>query len=156
MRVSLPSGSHATIPLGYTSLTQAWLAEHDPPHPANFTNALGTIDDHLHDVDREHPQIEQLIRDENGISFSGPTITSLACLELGVDQAPATVALDRADAEEVFRLVATESAADRAHNPGLPSKHVSSIIATCCVVLSVMRRYHLEQVTLLTRAAGGR
>jgi hypothetical protein len=155
-RVNLPTGNHAMIPWGYTSLTQAWFAEHDPPHPANLTNALGTIDDHLDDVDREHPRFAQLIRDGDGASFTGATIRSLARLELGVDDTPASVALDRANAEDVFRLVATESAADRAHNPGLPSKHVDSIIATCCVVLSVMRRYHLEQVTLLTRTPEGR
>ena len=36
---------------------QAWFADHDPPHPASLTNALGTIDDHLDDVDREHPRV---------------------------------------------------------------------------------------------------
>ena len=154
-RVAMPTGSHATLPWGYTTLTEAWLAEHDPPHPANLTNVLGSLDDHLDDVDREHPEFEQFARGEVGVSFRGATITSLARLELGVDDTPPVVTLDRADAEDVFRLVATESAAGRAHNPGLPSHHVDSIIATCCVVLSVMRRYHLEQVTLLTRAAGG-
>jgi hypothetical protein len=155
-RITLPTGTHATLPWGYTTLTATWFADHDPPPPANLTNALGMIDDDLHDVDREHPEFAQFVRGgEVDVSFMGPTITSLARLERGVDDAPPAVTLDRADAEDVFRLVATESAAERAHNPGLPSRHVDSIVATCCVVLSVMRRYHLDQVTLLTGAAEG-
>ena len=96
------------------------------------------------------------MRGESVVAFVGTTITSLAGLELGRDDVPAAVALERAAAEDIFRLVATESAADRAHNPGLPSQHVDAIVATCCVVLSVMRRYHLEHVMLRTDAADGR
>jgi uncharacterized protein len=146
----LPSGHHAGIPWGYATLTSAWLADADPPPPAGLTNALGVVDDHLDDVEREHPEVEQLARTAGGVSFGGDTITALAQLELGRADTPAAVALDRAAAEDVFRLVATESAAERAHNPGLPSEHVDTIVATCCVVLSVMRRFHLEQVTLQT------
>ena len=74
-------------------------------------------------------------------SHAGPT-------RAGSDDVAAAVALDRAAAEEIFRLVATESARERAHNPGLPSEHVDTIVATCCIVLSVMRRFHLDQVTI--------
>lgn len=155
-RVTVPTGRHTTIPWGYTTLTEAWLAEHDPPRPAQLTNALGTIDDHLDDVEREHSDFERLVHTGRGVAFSGATIASLARLELGVDAPPAEVTLERADAEDVFRLVATAPAADRAHNPGLPSHHVDTIVATCCVVLSVMRRYRLAQVTLTTSAADGR
>jgi hypothetical protein len=147
--VTLPNGIRARIPLGFATLTAEWL-DGDPPHPAGLTNALGAVDDHLDDVEREHPEIDGLARSKDGVSFGGETITSLARLELGRDDAPPTVTLDRAAAEDIFRLVATESAADRAHNPGLPSQHVETIIATCCVVLSVMRRFHLEQVSLQT------
>ena len=58
--------------------------------------------------------------------------------------------LSRRSAEEIFRIVATEPAADRAPNPGLPFEHVGTIVATCCIVLAVMRRFHLDQVTLVT------
>jgi uncharacterized protein len=152
--VTLPNGRTARIPLGFASLTAEWLAG-DPPHPAGLTNALGAVDDHLDDVEREHPEIGELARSKDGVWFGGETITSLACLELGREDAPPTVLLDRAAAEDIFRLVATESAADRAHNPGLPSQHVETIIATCCVVLSVMRRFHLEQINLQTGGMEG-
>ena len=155
-RLALPSGEHATIPWGFGTLTDAWLGDSDPPHPAGLTNALGTIEDHLDDVERERPDFDPLARSGRAVAFSGTTIASLARVELGRDESPADVVLDRAAAEEIFRLVATESAADRAHNPGLPSQHVDTIVATCCVVLSVMRRYQLEHVVLHTDATGAR
>ena len=153
MVLTLPSGRHTTIPWGYATLTAAWLAAADPPEPAGLTNALGAVDDHLDDVERDHPEVDELSRTA-GVSFGGDTIASLARLELGRDEAPPTVVLDRAAAEDVFRLVATESAPERAHNPGLPSEHVDTIVATCCVVHSVMRRFRLEQVVLLTGGSG--
>jgi hypothetical protein len=152
-RLNFPSGTHAAIPWGFRTLTDAWLADHDPPEPAGLTNALGTIDDHLDDVEREHGELELIAGGDNGIAFRGETIASLARVELGRDDAPPTVVLDRVAAEEIFRLVATESAADRAHNPGLPSQHVDTIIGTCCLVLSMMRRYRLDHVTLRTDTA---
>jgi hypothetical protein len=152
--IRLASGRRSRIPWGADNLTRRWLANSDPPHPADLTNALGTVDDHLDDVEREHPDLEQLIRAAvGGVAFTGPTIASLARLELGTADAPPGVALSRTAAEEVFRLVATETAADRAHNPGLPSRHVDTIVATCCVVLSVMRRFHLDQATLVADRA---
>lgn len=154
--LTLPDGRDACIPLGFRSLTAEWLTDADPPHPAGLTNALGAVADHLDDVEREHPEVEALARAAGGVSFGGDTITALARLELGRTDAPSAVTLDRAAAEDVFRLVATESAAERAHNPGLPSEHVDTIVATCCVVLSVMRRFHLEQVTLRTGPADAR
>ena len=134
---------------GFASLSGEWL-DGDPPHPAGLTNALGAVADHLDDIEREHPDVGELARSDVGVSFGGETIASLARLELGRDDAPPTVTLVRAAAEDIFRLVATESAADRAHNPGLPSQHVETIVATCCVVLAVMRRFHLDKVTLQT------
>jgi exopolyphosphatase/guanosine-5'-triphosphate,3'-diphosphate pyrophosphatase len=146
----LPDGRRSDVPWGYETITAAWLADADPPHPAGLTNALGAVEDHLDDVEREHPDVRELARTGHGVAFTGETITSLARLELGRDDAPPSVDLDRVAAEDIFRLVATESAADRRHNPGLPSKHVDTIVATCCVVLSVMRRFHLERVILQT------
>jgi hypothetical protein len=147
--VTLPSGHHHRVPWGPRNLTAAWLDD-DPPHPAGLTNALGAIDDHLDDIEREHPGLDELARDpEAGVAFSGDIIASLAAVELG-SAPPDSLVLERDAAEELFRVLATESAADRAHNPGLPSHHVGTIVAACCVVLAVMRRFHLDHVTLLT------
>jgi hypothetical protein len=143
--VTLPGGAKHSVPWGPVNLAAAWLSDGDPPPPASLTNALGAIDDHLDDLDRDHGPL-----DGAPTTLAGVTIGSLARLELGVDEVPAEVVLDRSAAEEVFRLVATEPASDRAHNPGLPSADVDLIVATCCIVLAVMRRLRLDEVTLRT------
>ncbi len=144
---TLPNGATVVIPLGARSLTATWLADDDPPAPAALTNALGAFDDHLDDLDREHGGLIDAVT-----TFSGPTITSLAQLELGRDDPPAELTLDRAAAEEIFRIVATEAASDRADNPGLPLADVDRIVATCCIVIATMRRFHLDDAQLLARA----
>jgi hypothetical protein len=152
--IRLPSGVHTRLPWGTVNLSRRWLDDEDPPHASSLTNALGTVDDHLDDVEREHAAAAEAIR--AGVSFAGPAIAALARLELGRDDPPERMAISRHDAEDVFRLVATETSHDRAHNPGLPSQHVGTIVATCCVVLSVMRRFHLDEVALLTGPDTGR
>jgi hypothetical protein len=139
-----------TIGWGPANLTRRWLADSDPPNPAALTNALGTVDDEFDDLERAHPQIET----NDTIWFAGDAVQALAMLELGHDRLPDTLILDRNAAEEVFRIVATEKGADRAHNPGLPSHQVATIVATCCIVLSVMRRWNRSQVTLACRVGG--
>lgn len=131
------------VPWGPRTLTDRWLSDGDPPPAASLTNALGAVDDHLDDLQREHGPLDGI-----RTLLAGPTIRSLACVELGRDDAPPELTLDRAAAEEIFRTVATERAADRAHNPGLPFDHVDRIVATCCIVVATMRRFHLDQVML--------
>jgi exopolyphosphatase/pppGpp-phosphohydrolase len=46
----------------------------------------------------------------------------------------------------LFRTVATESAKERARNPGLPAAAVDRIVAACCILVAVMRHLHLDQV----------
>ncbi len=148
----LPGGIVHAVPWGPANLTARWLADDDPPHPAALTNALGTIDDHLDDLEREHDLVGSL--DGAPTSFAGATIASLVRLEVGLDTPPAEHIIDRATAEEVFRLVATEAASDRALNPGLPSDDVDRIVASCCIVLATMRRFRLDHVTLRSDDGG--
>ncbi len=135
------------IPWGDVALAARWLRDDDPPRPEALTNALGVVTDHLDDLLRQQPDVLAA----TDLVLHGDTIRSLAAIELGTE--PTTdVELARDAAEEIFRMVATEPARDRAHNPGLPSRHVDVIVATCCIVLAMMRRLHLDRVTL---AAGG-
>jgi len=134
----------AVIPWGATNLTGRWLAETDPPRPEALTNALGTATDHLEDILRENPG---LLGAET-LTFAGATVESLARVETGSDIISDAVTLARDAAEEIFRIVATEPARDRAFNPGLPSSDVETIVATCSIVLAFMRRLGLDQVTL--------
>jgi len=137
-------GATHEFPWGYDNLTDRWFRDDDPPRPAALTNALGTIDDHLDDLQRLRPDI---LTGRHWV-FHGPTIVSLACLDAGERLAPGDHDYPRATAEEVFRLVATEPEHDRAQNPGLPSEHVDSVIATSCIVQACMRRFHLDAVAL--------
>jgi hypothetical protein len=134
----------ARIPWGFANLTDRWLRDADPPRPEDLTNALGTVTDHLDDVLREHP----VVADAPQWTASGPTLTSLAWVELGHRDQHGPLALDREAAEEIFRMVATDTSRDRAHHPGLPSAHVDLIVATCAILLAVMRRLHLAAVTI--------
>ena len=144
--VHLPDGTTHEMPWGATTLTDRWLRDTDPPRPEALTNALGTIADHLDDVLREHPEL----LDTTGLTFAGPTVASLARVEIGADEVDDRIALARDAGEEIFRIVATDTTADRAFHPGLPSAHVDTIVATCCIVLAFLRRLHLDTADLVT------
>jgi exopolyphosphatase/pppGpp-phosphohydrolase len=58
------------------------------------------------------------------------------------------VVVDRDGAEEVFRALATESRADRLHNPGLEPARVDTVLAASCVLVGMMRRLQLDAVTI--------
>ncbi len=136
---------------GPTTSPSAWLAESRSARTRRISpTRSGAIDDHLDDVEREHPEFGELARDATRRLVRRRHDHVAGRLELGATTCRRRSPSIAAAAEEIFRLVATESAADRAHNPGLPSQHVDTIVATCCVVLSVMRRFHLDQVTLPT------
>ena len=141
--VVLADGTHE-IPWGHRNLTDRWFRDDDPPRPDALTNALGTIDDHLDDLLRLHPDVASVAR----WTFSGPAVAALAALEAGRRLDADELDYPRPVAEEMFRLVATESTRERADNPGLPSDHVETIIATSCIVQACMRRFHLDAVRL--------
>lgn len=149
--VRLPDGATHEIPWGATTLAERWLLDDDPPRPESLTNALGTVGDHLDDLLRER---EDLL-DASSLVFRGDPITALARVEIGAEDVAATVELERDAGEEIFRIVATDTAADRAFHPGLPSADVDTIVATCCIVLAFMRRLHLDAADLLTDPAVG-
>lgn len=144
--VRVGDGPAHAIPWGATNLNDQWLGDSDPPRPESLTNALGTITDHLDDLLREHPALLEAPT----LTFAGPTVASLARVEIGGEDVDDRVELERDAGEEIFRIVATESAADRAFHPGLPSAHVDTIVATCCIVLAFLRRLHLDSADLVT------
>ncbi len=122
---------------------------HDPPWAEELTNAIGAVVDHVDDVLREHPAAERA-----ATSIAGPLLPVLADVELGVP-AVLPLTLPRDAVEEVFRTMATEPAADRRHNPGLPAAQVDTIVAACCVVVGVMRRLRLDEITIVGDTSHG-
>ena len=133
-----------SVDMGCVRMTEKFL-EHDPPLPEELSNCLAVVEQHLQDVVRELPQVTMAPR---FIGLAG-TITNVAAVELGL----ATYDPDRIHhftlthdaAEDVFRTLATESLADRVHNPGLEAARADVIVGGCCVLVSVFRVLGYEE-----------
>jgi len=131
-----------TIPIGVLSL--AAMLQADPPLPEELTNAIGLIVDHLDDVTRELPAAAFA----DTLEICGLGIDALAAVELGATPTLPFL-LGRDAAEEVFRTLATEAAADRSRNPGLQAELVHTVLGACCAVVGVMRSLHVPSVTVV-------
>ena len=129
------------MPVGPRTIGADEFEGRDPPPPACLTNALGIVHDHLDDILIESP----IIAAAPSIVFVGHHAGSLARVEIGADAVPAGYRATRADIEEVFRTMVAEPPEERRANPGLDDDHVGTIIATCCVVLAIMRRLALGE-----------
>ncbi|MEM9515458.1 MAG: hypothetical protein AAGA42_11440 [Actinomycetota bacterium] len=149
--LDVDGGAHHELPVGPLSLVDDVLGAHDPPRPADLTNALGLVADHLDDVLIEAPSLLA----PADVAIAGDHAEQLARVERGSEQLPDALRLRRDDIDEVFRTVATESRDDRRYNPGLGGAYVDAIVGTCCVVLAIIRRLELDDVAVRV-AAGGR
>ena len=115
----------------------------DPPDPADLTNAIGLVLDHLDDVDRELP----MAAFAEGIRVTGPGARVVAEVEVGT-QVTLPFELSPEALEDVFRTMATERRADRAKNPGLDPLLVDRVVAGCCTVVAVMRKLQLDSLVV--------
>jgi hypothetical protein len=138
------TGTEFRLPVGPLTLLDGPLERADPPSPANLTNALGLVADHLDDVIIAAPSVAT----PASVVAVGAHAVALARVEIGHTLVPDDYELRRADADEVFRTLVSETNQDRRHNPGLDDHHVESIIGTCCVILGVMRRLDLASITI--------
>jgi len=138
-----------SIDVGCVRLTESELA-HDPPRPEELTNAIGRVQDHLDDVLRDLPAVA----DADSIIGIGGTITTAAAVELGTwDRSPLHgFHLTRDAAEDVFRTLATESLADRVHNPGLVAERAPVIVGGLCVLVAVLRRLKAPGLVVSTHS----
>lgn len=137
----MTGGGRHTMPVGPLTIGAVEFERRDPPPPACLTNALGTVHDHLDDILIESP----IVAAAPSIVFVGHHADALARVEFGDAGVPTPHHATRADIDEVFRTLVSESAVDRLANPGLDADHVGTIIATCCVVLAIMRRLALGE-----------
>ncbi len=149
LTIEVTGGAVHTLPVGPLTLLDGPLRGSDPPAPANLTNALGLVQDHLDDLLIEAPSITAT----PGVVAVGRHAEAMARVEIGAEAIPAGYELLRSDADEVFRTLAVETATERRHNPGLPDGHVESIVATCCVILGIMRRLELGVIHITTAAS---
>jgi exopolyphosphatase/guanosine-5'-triphosphate,3'-diphosphate pyrophosphatase len=140
-------GDRYVIPIGPLTLRRNELVS-DPPRPEELTNAIGIVVDHLDDMVREVPSAAE----PDQVAVTGELAIAVSAVEFGGTPSwPFT--LQRAAAEEVFRTVATEAAAERALNPGLPPDAVDTIVAACCIVVGLMRKLHLDQIDIVADPA---
>jgi hypothetical protein len=137
------AGIDVRMPVGPSTLLADELVDPDPATPAQLTNAIGIVMDHVDDVMRDVPAVI----DAHDVHLRGDEAWHLATVELGRPPTGPSHVVDRDAMEEVFRALATEPRAQRRHNPGLDPVRVDSVLATCCVVVGVMRRLQLAAVS---------
>ncbi len=139
-----------SIDVGSVRLTEMFL-HGDPPRAEELTNAIGTVQDLLEDVERELPGIAAR---PFVVGIAG-TITTIAAVEIGLPEYdPSRVhgaRLTRPAIEEVFRTLATEPLADRVHNPGLPRERADVIVGGCCVLVAIMRTWSVGEIIVSDR-----
>jgi exopolyphosphatase/guanosine-5'-triphosphate,3'-diphosphate pyrophosphatase len=139
-----PSGL-ASIDVGCVRLSEQLLVS-DPPAPEELSEAVAVVRDHLADVDREVPAA----RDAATLVGLAGTVTTVAAVELGLPEYDADklhhFRLSKEAAEEVFRTLATEAAAERRHNPGLEPGRVDVIVGGAVVLVTILRVLGFDEV----------
>ena len=139
-KFSGPDASY-TVPLGSSSLADMIVG--DPPLPEELTNAIGIFMDHIEDVTREVPSSAFA----EAVTVAGPGLQALVDTEVGLPKGlPFDLARDAV--EEVYRTLVTETAAERAHNPGLPADEVHHILGVCCAAVAVLRTLQVPRLTV--------
>ena len=139
-----PEGA-ISIDVGCVRLTEQYLVS-DPPQPEELSQAVSIVRDHVADVDRAIPAIRSAA---TLVGLAG-TITTIAAVDLGLPEYDSAkihhARLPKAAVEEVFRTLATESAAERRHNPGLDPGRVDVIVGGAIVLVTILRGLDFEEV----------
>ena len=136
-----------SVDVGCVRLTEKFLV-HDPPQPEELTASISLVEAYLEDVRRELPGIANV---KTLVGVAG-TITTVAAVEIGLPAYDRDrthhFRLSREAAEDVFRTMATESRADRIHNPGLEEARADVIVGGCCVLVAIMRRMGFDEMVV--------
>ncbi len=147
-RTSAGDRGAMSLPVGSGTLTADYL-HGDPPSAAELSSALSVVELHLDDLRRERPAIGATIDD--GIVLGNGAVTQIAAVEIGLvdpDESVDGYVLTKSAVEEVFRALATETAEDRAFNPGLLPEHVDDIVGAMCVLVEFMRQFDVDELTV--------
>lgn len=137
--------------VGASKLTEAYLLS-DPPAPDELSAALSIVELHVDDVRREVPGLADALSSSGLVVGVGGTISTMAAVEIGMAtydrDALHGFPLVRSAVEDVFRTLATESAEDRAFNPGLEPDRVDLIVGGSCVIVETMRQLDIDQIVV--------
>jgi len=133
-----------SVDVGCVRLTESEL-HHDPPQAEELSIALSLVDAYLDDVLRTMPAVA----DARTLVGLAGTITTVAAVEIGLPSHDRNrthhFRLSHAAAEDVFRTLATESRADRIHNPGLEEARADVIVGGCCVLVGIFRKLGFDE-----------
>ncbi|MEA2829236.1 MAG: exopolyphosphatase / guanosine-5-triphosphate,3-diphosphate pyrophosphatase [Actinomycetota bacterium] len=132
-----------SVDIGCVRITEKFLHS-DPPAPEELTNALTVVRDYLDDVVRDVPAAADAAR---LVGLAG-TVASVAAVELGIDYDRDRIhhfRLTREAVEDVFRTLATETRAQRVHNPGLEPDRADVIVGGVVVLAAIMRYFGFDE-----------
>jgi exopolyphosphatase/guanosine-5'-triphosphate,3'-diphosphate pyrophosphatase len=134
-----------SLDMGCVRLTEQFLRS-DPPAPEELSNAVAHVRDMLADAARALPGLDGA---KTLVGLAG-TVSTMASLELGLaeyDRDKVHHFHLRHDAvEDLFRTLATETNAERAHNPGLDPGRVDVIVGGVLVAACVMRQWGFDEM----------
>jgi exopolyphosphatase/guanosine-5'-triphosphate,3'-diphosphate pyrophosphatase len=137
----------ASVDIGCVRLTEKFLL-HDPPQAEELSACISLTDAYLDDVVREIPAAAEA---RTLVGLAG-TVTTVAAVEIGLETYDRDrihhFHLTREAAEDVFRTLATESRADRIHNPGLEEGRADVIVGGCCVLVALFRRFGFDEMVV--------
>jgi len=140
-----------SMPIGARVITERYLLD-DPPGPDELSSALSVAELHYDDLRREVPGVDDALA--AGTVLGVGAIGQIAAVEIGLDDPSSSVdgyRLEKPAVEEVFRALATESAEDRAYNPGLQAEHVDDIVGALCILVEFMRRFDVAEIVVSER-----
>ena len=133
-----PSGV-LSIDVGSVRITEKFL-HHDPPTAEELSQAISVVSTHVEEIERLLPAVKEAA---TFVGLAG-TVTTIAAVEIGLPAYDRDrlhhFTLTRTAAEDVFRTLATESRADRVHNPGLEEARADVIVGGAAVLVAIMRR----------------
>ncbi len=136
-----------SVDTGCVRLTEQFLHS-DPPTPEELSQAVSVVRDHIADVEREVPEVRSAA---TLVGLAG-TITTIAAIEQGLTTYDRDrihhFRLEKVAAEDVFRTLATETAEQRRHNPGLDPGRVDVIVGGAIVLVTILRTFGFDEVVV--------
>jgi len=127
-----------SLDMGCVRITEQFIHS-DPPAPEELSNAVAVVRDLVAEVPRAIPGALDAV---TLVGLAG-TVTTVAAVEQGLPEYdPEKIhhfRLTREAAEDVFRTLATESAEQRKHNPGLEPGRVDVIVGGAAVLVGIFR-----------------
>ncbi|HVF13107.1 MAG TPA: Ppx/GppA phosphatase family protein [Acidimicrobiales bacterium] len=132
-----------SVDIGCVRVTEKFLRS-DPPAPEELSGALTVVRDYLDDVTRAIPAVSEAVC---LVGLAG-TVSTVATVEQGIDYDRNHIhhfRLTRGAVEDVFRTLATETRAQRVHNPGLEEARADVIVGGVVVLAAIMRYFGFDE-----------